>query len=71
MSMGRWKDNTDAYQRYRQAKDKYYTAEAFLNNAELGGNEHAQARAQRDLEEASTEIRKTRGQFLWGNLYKG
>lgn len=69
--MGWWQDNKKAYQSYRQAKDKYYTAEAFLNNAELGGNAEGQAMAQRDLEAASTEIRKTRGQFLWGSLYKG
>lgn len=69
--MGWLKDNTDAYQRYRQAKDKYHTAKAFLNNAELGGNEEGQTMAQQDLEAASTEMRKTRGQFLWGNLYKG
>ena len=69
--MGWIKDNTDAYKRYRQAKDKYYTAEAFLNNAELGGNAKGQAMAQRDLEEASTEVRKTRGYLIWGNLYRG
>ena len=68
--MGWIKDNVDAYQKYRQASDRYNTAKAFLNNAELGGNEEGQAMAQRDLEEASTEVRRTRGQFLWGSLYK-
>jgi hypothetical protein len=69
--MGWIKDNKDAFNRYRQAKDKYYTAEAYLNNAELGGNEEAQSMAQRDLKDASNEIRTTRGQLIWGNLYRG
>jgi len=65
------KDNKDAWSRYRQAKDKYYTAQAYLNNAELGGNAEAQAAAEQDRKQAVEDIRRTRGQFIWGNLYKG
>ena len=66
-----WISNkVQAFKDHSKAADKLMTADGFLNNAELGGNEEAVARAKQDQTEAIAAMNDARKR-LWGNLYRG
>jgi hypothetical protein len=68
--MGFLADKWQALKDHSAAGTKHWTADGYLNVAELSGNEEAIARATKDRDEAIAE-RNEAASRLWGNLYRG